>query len=170
MRGKKKQSPPQPTKAAEEAEFPKGNHGSDYSVNALSKLLGYDRRTIDKALTGIEPTRTEGKTRFYRIADVENTIRAKKSDKLRDQKLLQEIRKLRIANDKEEGIVVEKARVKDSIQRCFSPMVATIEQRLTNEYPTAVAGLDVPQVRIYGRRLADELIAFLQSFQKEWAI
>ncbi|HEV8542771.1 MAG TPA: hypothetical protein VGR78_10305 [Verrucomicrobiae bacterium] len=147
-----------------------GNHGSDYSVNALSKLLGYDRRTIDKAIVGIEPTRVEGKTRFYRISDVENAIRAKKSDKLRDQKLLQEIRKLRIANDKDEGLVVAKAKVKDSIQRCFSPMVATIEHRLTNEYPTAVAGCDVPQARIYGKRLADELIAFLQSFKNEWAI
>jgi hypothetical protein len=147
-----------------------GNHGSDYSVNALSKLLGYDRRTIDKALVGIEPTRVEGKTKFYKLSEVEKALREKKNSKLKDQKLIEEIRKLRIANDKEEGLTVAKGKVNDSMRRCLSPAVATIEQRLVNEYPTAVAGLDVPQARIYGRRLADELIAFLRAFEKEWAL
>jgi hypothetical protein len=189
MSGKKSNSPPQgPAKPRQQAQDAskqkkatagagkteseeKGNHGSgDYSVNALSKLLGYDRRTIDKAIVGLDPTRVEGKTKFYKIADVENAIRAKKSDKLRDQKMLQEIRKLRIANDKEEGLVVAKGKVIDSIRRCLSPAVATLEQRLVNEYPTAVAGMDVPQARIYGRRLCDELIAFFKSLEKEWSL
>jgi hypothetical protein len=144
-----------------------GNHGS-YSVNSLSKLLGYDRRTIDKALVGIEPERIEGKTKFYKLSEVEKALREKKSSKLKDQKLIEEIRKLRIANDKEEGLTVEKGKVNDSVRRCLTPAAVTLEQRLVNEYPTAVAGLDVPQARIYGKRLYDELLGFLQSLEKEW--
>jgi hypothetical protein len=145
-----------------------GNHGSDYSVNALSKLLGHDRRTLDKALVGIEPARIEGKTKFYKLADVEKAVRQRSSTKLKDQKLVEEIRKLRIANDKAEGLTRPKAKVIASIQRCMPPVATMLEQRLVNEYPTAVAGLDVPQIRIYGRRLADELMAFFHNLQGEW--
>lgn len=142
---------------------------ADYSVNALSKLLGSDRRTIDKAVVDVQPTRVEGKTKFYRLQEVEAALQKKKSS-LRDHKLFQEIRKLRIANDKEERLVVLRSKVADSIRSCLSPAVATLEQRLVNEYPTAVAGLDVPQARIYGKRLCDELLGYFQSLDKEWAL
>ena len=142
----------------------------DFSVNALSRTLGHDRRTIDKAVAGIAPTRVEGKTKFYRLEDVEAAFKEKSNAKLKDHKVFQEIRKLRIANDKEERLVVQKTKVVDSIRRCLAQATPTLEQRLVNEYPTAVAGLDVPQARIYGRRLCDELVAFLQSLEREWKI
>lgn len=141
---------------------------ADYSVNALSKLLGHDRRTIDKATVGVTPTRTEGKTKFYRLADVEAALKAKSSNKLKDEELIEKIRKLRIANDREDGLLIPKVKVAESLRRCLSPAVATLEQRLVNEYPTAVAGLDVPQARIYGKRLCDEIIGQIQSLEKEW--
>lgn len=146
-----------------------GQASNDYSVNALSKLLGNDRRTIDKAVQGIPPTRIEGKTKFYRLADVEAALKEKKNNKVRDLILLEELRKLRNANDKTDGVVVAKAKVVDSIRRCMAPAAAALEQRLVNEYPTAVAGLDVPQARIYGKRLCDELIGFFLAMEKEWA-
>lgn len=147
-----------------------GQASTDFSVNALSKLLGNDRRTIDKAVQGIPPTRTQGKTKYYRLEDVEAALKAKNNNKLRDTKLLEEIRKLRIANDEAEKVVVPKAKVADSIRRCMAPAAAALEQRLVNEYPTAVAGLDVPQARIYGKRLCDELLGFFQTMEKEWAL
>jgi hypothetical protein len=141
--------------------------GGDYSVNALSKLTGKDRRTIDKAVAGVVPTRVAGKTKFYRLQDVEEALK-KPGHSLRDEKLMEEIRKLRIANDKEEGIVVLKSAVMQSVRRCMSPVAAMLEQRLVNEYPTGVAGLDVPQARIYGKRLCDELLTWFQTLEKEW--
>jgi signal recognition particle GTPase len=142
--------------------------GQGYSVNALSKLLGRDRRTIDKALVGIPPTRIEGKTKFYLLEEVEQAIR-ERNVKLKDDKLTEEIRKLRMANDEKDKKLILKSKVKESLRRCLTPAAAILEQRLVNEYPTGVAGLDVPQARIYGKRLCDELMVFLQSLETEWA-
>jgi len=36
--------------------------------------------------------------------------------------------------------------------------------------PIAVAGMDVPQSRIFGTRLAGELIKLWEKFFKEWGI
>lgn len=152
------------------AKTPAAGPRADYSVNALSALLGRDRRTIDKAVVGVEPTRVQGKTKYYRLADVENAFKQKNSSKLKDKKTEEEIRKLRIANDKEDDLLILKTKVADSLRRCLGPATSTLEQRLVNEYPTAVAGLDVPQARIYGKRLYDELLVHLQQLQKEWAL
>ena len=141
----------------------------DYSVNALSKLTGKDRRTIDKAVVGIAPARVVGKTKYYRLLDVEAALKEKPGRSLRDEKLIEEIRKLRLANDVTEKSLITRASVKASMRRCLTPAAAMLEQRLVNEYPTGVAGLDVPQARIYGKRLCDELTGFLQAFEKEWA-
>lgn len=175
MRGVKSKSPPQrgPERARKRAprrtkrsQRPGGN---DYSVNALSKLLGKDRRTIDKALVGVEPSRVEGKTKFYQLEVVEQALR-ERSVKLKDEKLMEEIRKLRIGNDREEKKSVLRTAVAGAIRRCLGPAAAMLEQRLVNEYPTAVAGLDVPQARIYGKRLCDEVLSALQRLEAEWAI
>lgn len=139
----------------------------EYSVNMLSRLLGKDRRTIDKALVGIVPERVEGKTKFYRLAEVEQALR-ERNGKLKDEKLMEEIRKLRMANDLQEKLLVTRAKVQESLRRSLTPAVAILEQRLVNEYPTGVAGLDVPQARIYGKRLCDELMNFIQSLETEW--
>jgi len=151
---------------AERSEAPSGA-GADYSVNALSKLTGRDRRTLDKALMGVAPTRVEGRTKFYRLEDVEAALR-KPGSSLKDQKTIEEIRKLKLDNDEKAALLVTKASVKASLRRSLAPAVAILEQRLVNEYPTAVAGLDVPQARIYGKRLCDELLGFLQQLEKEW--
>ena len=124
----------------------------DYSVNALSKLTGKDRRTLDKLLVGVSPTRTVGTAKFYRLADVEAKLQEKPSKSLKDEKTIEEIRKLRMANDLAAKLLIERSKVKESMRRCLSPMAATLEQRLVNEFPTAVAGLDVPQCRILGKR------------------
>ncbi len=141
-----------------------------YSVNALSKLTGKDRRTIDKAVVGVTPARVRGKTKFYRLADVESALKDKPGRSLRDEKLTEEIRKLRIGNDREEGKVVQRSIVAGSIKRCLGPAAVTLEQRLVNEFPTYVAGLDVPQVRIIAKRLCDEVLAFFQTLEREWKI
>lgn len=151
--------------------LPAAQGEQDYSVNALSKLLGKDRRTIDKALVGIEPARTEGKTKFYRLADVERALRdrCESSVNLKDEKLIEEIRKLRTANDHEEGKLVLRSTVCESLRRCLSPMVSVLEQRFVNELPTAAAGLDVPQLRIVAKRYLDDAMISCRELEKEWA-
>jgi hypothetical protein len=134
-----------------------------YSVNALSKLLGADRRTIDKAVAHLPSV--DGK---YRLEDVEAALKEKKNSKLRDRKLLEEIRKLRIANDLAEGKVVEKTKVADAVRNCLGRLPAMIEQRLLNEYPAAAAGKSAPEIREQGRKLYDEIVAGFRELEVLW--
>ena len=87
---------------------------------------------------------------------------------LRDQKLSEEIRKLRVKNDRDEGKLI----LVDSVKACVSRVLARVdqilEQKLSNEYPAAVAGLDVPQSRIYGKRLGDQIRVEFQGLKEEW--
>lgn len=140
---------------------------ADYSVNALSKLLGKDRRTIDKALVDVAPTRTEGKTKFYRLADVEQALR-ERSVKLRDDKIREEIRKLERENDFEEGKLVLRSVVCETMTTCLSAMIAILEQHIVNELPTAAAGLDVPQLRIVVKRYLDNALVSCQQLANKW--
>ena len=50
------------------------------------------------------------------------------------------------------------------------PIREILEAKLVNEYPSAVAGLDVPQARIYGKRLYDDILAAFLALDKEWKI
>lgn len=156
MRGKKNQSPPQSPR--------------DYSVNALAKLLKKDRRTLDKVVVDLQPVRVSGKTKYFRLEDVEAALKRYSGNKKRDEKLDEEIRRLRRENDEADILLVKKAEVIESIRRCMTPAVALLEQRLVNEYPTAVAGLDVPQARVYGRRVCDEIITYFQTLADEWIL
>jgi hypothetical protein len=87
---------------------------------------------------------------------------------LRDQKLTEEIRKLRIKNDKDAKLSVPVESVKQCIARILARVDQILEQKLCNEYPSAVAGLDVPQARIYGKRLGDQIRAEMNKLKEEW--
>jgi hypothetical protein len=76
--------------------------------------------------------------------------------------------RLKLFLDRERGLYVLKAEVKASITRIMGPMVQHLEQKLVNEYPNAVAGLDVPQARILGKRVFDEIMVFCESLKNEW--
>lgn len=82
----------------------------------------------------------------------------KQSGSLRDEKLIEQIRDLRRINDEADKKLVSAAEVVASWSAQYAFIKKTLIQKLENEYPTAVAGLDVPQARIYGKRLVDEIL------------
>lgn len=137
-----------------------------YSVNALSKLTGSDRKTIDKVIAANGIQGVGGK---YALADIRQALDGKADKSLRDQKLAEEIRKLQIKNDKDQGKLIPKTEVVASIMRMAPRIRATMEQKLLNEYPSVVAGLGEPdKVRTYSRRLYNEVMAEWAAFEKEW--
>lgn len=75
----------------------------------------------------------------------------------------EEHRKKKRENDIADGLVVSRALVVADFRKVAEPIKQILRQKLENEYPLAVAGLDVPQARIYGKRLEDDLLA---EFQK----
>ena len=140
-----------------------------FTINGLSDETGVDRRTIKKRLANTEPRRVDNGQKYYALEDLEAaTAQAKEDSPLRDQKLREEVRKLKIANDAKESVLVKRADVAAAIRRALA-LVATIsESKLVNEFPIAVSGLDVPQARIYGRRLHDSLMAECQKLAREF--
>ena len=81
---------------------------------------------------------------------------------LRDQKLSEEIRKLRIKNDKDEKLVVPRAVIASAFAEWAAAVRKTNIRRLVEEWPSMVAGLEIPQIRIKGRQVCDEHMAHLQ--------
>ena len=75
----------------------------------------------------------------------------------------EEHRKKKRENDIADGLVVSKAFVVAEHRKVAEPIKQMLRQKLENEYPLAVAGLDVPQARIYGKRLEDDVLSELQK-------
>jgi biotin operon repressor len=139
-----------------------------YTVNQLAMMLGRDRRTITKAVDGLKPSGVDGNYKYYSLEAVEEKLKTKGDANLRDQKLAEEVRKLRIQNDAKEGKLVARESVAASIRRILGPADQTLEQKLVNEWPSMVAGQDVPAIRIYGKRLADDIRTKLRELETEW--
>lgn len=90
-------------------------------------------------------------------------------DQKTNEKIDEEIRKLRLANDQKEGLLVEKARGIAINEDVCAKVAELLEQKLENEYPAAVAKLSVAEVRQYGRQLRDLIVTQVQSLAVLWA-
>jgi hypothetical protein len=87
---------------------------------------------------------------------------------LKDQKLNEEIRKLKIANDNKEGRLIDRSKGLEVLGRMAERMRKALEQKLCNEYPSQVVSLEVPQARVFGKRLFDAVMVDFQGACEEW--
>lgn len=71
-------------------------------------------------------------------------------------------------NDHADGLLVEKVKVAEQFQKVFRPALARVEQMLVNEYPSKVAGLDVPAARVYGKRVLDFILEAHREAALQW--
>ena len=90
------------------------------------------------------------------LKDVEASGLAADATDIRQKKLFEEWRKLKIVNDKRDGLLVEKSKVKESISR-FNVRVDSICSRYENEWPSVLAGLEPPAIRAYLKRGMDQI-------------
>jgi hypothetical protein len=140
---------------------------SSEKLEALTGLT--DRRHRQIAKLGHFPSPTRGQ---YKLAPTIKGLfvyyRGMNDNDMKQAKLAEEHRKLKIANDYKERKLI----LVDSVKACVSRVLARVdqilEQKLSNEYPAAVAGLDVPQSRIYGKRLGDQIRTEFQGLKEEW--
>jgi hypothetical protein len=89
---------------------------------------------------------------------------------LRRQIAAEDLRKKKTFNDEQDGLLVRKEDVTKEAAPTLKTIVAMTYQKLENEAPTSMAGVDVPTGRIIGRRLADELIKFWQELFRKWGV
>jgi hypothetical protein len=137
------------------------------TVHALANETGMDRRTIRKRLVdaGLYPPQK------HPVAKVLAAIRPPgDSDKasIRERKTFEEWRKLKIRNDREEAELIPRVKVAETVRLLAAKMIALHDAKLENEYPAAVAGLDIPGARIYGKKLNDSIRAEIQSWAHLW--
>jgi hypothetical protein len=88
----------------------------------------------------------------------------------KDLKLDEEIRKLRIANDLKEKELIKRSLVIEAHAKTAERIRKLLEQKLENEDPALVAGLDVAQARVFGKRLHDQIVTEFKDFARAWAI
>lgn len=102
------------------------------------------------------------------IAEHSTEMSESLSDSLKDQKLREEVRKLKLSNDFKADITVERSKVAEKMQKIIGRAIRTLEQKLLNEYPSAVAGLEPEAARVYGRRVFDSIVESMRKFGSEW--
>jgi hypothetical protein len=148
--------------------------------DALAERLDISRPTLDKylSLSGA-PKKIPGKgydweavLKFVGEHAESDAVSAKSSEDIKSLKAKEialRCERMRFGIDREKKKFVPRVDVAASIRRCLGPMASILEQKLANEYPSAVAGLDVPQARVYGKRVCDEILKCFEEFEREWA-
>ena len=131
------------------------------TLRTVAKKGGYF--TIpDKGQWDLEKT-TNGFIRYLRDQNERDRDKKKEFDAER-------VRKLKLANDETEGELVRIKTLMDTAAPTLQKIKEVLYGKLEGEMPIAVAGMDVPQSRIYGTRLAGELIKLWSEFFKKWGI
>jgi hypothetical protein len=130
------------------------------TIYGWSLALKCDRATLTKALFRVPPDKTDGVRKLYRLKTVEAALSERRKGEnhpLRTKKLAEEVRKLRLANDEREKLTIRTAWVIEVVRKITAAVDEILEQKLVNEYPAAVAGMDIPQCQIFGKRLGDAI-------------
>lgn len=142
------------------------------SLNALSEATGIDKKTIKKRLieAGLYPPDQYPPQKVIEAINPQTIENLTRLEKFKLAILRENWRKLKIANDRQEGLLIEKSKVYEQTSYMAEKIKNLLENKLVNEYPTIVAGLDVPDIRIYGRKLFEEICYEIQSWSDDWKI
>lgn len=168
-RGMKAPAPPDNSTAATMAA---AVPGKTISADRLCQLSGLtDRRHRQLAKQGFFPP--PFKSDYQEDATLIGLFRylreradgvAKKREALMDE----ELRAKKRENDLEEGLMVQTSALIEKFRPVAQRIKDSLRQKLVNEYPMAVAGLDVPQARIFGMRLEEEILKTWAGFFEGW--
>lgn len=88
---------------------------------------------------------------------------------LRDKKLTEEIRKLRIANDAKEGRLIARSFVVETHAKILGAVLPRVKQVLENEYPKDVHGLSIPDIREKGKATYDAIADAFHRAGEMWS-
>jgi hypothetical protein len=84
--------------------------------------------------------------------------------------LLEKLRSRKLANDEKEGQLTNTQALIDEARPGLEHIRELVFEKLTGEMPKAVAGFDIPQVRVYGTRLANEIVAGFADIFSKWKV
>ena len=82
---------------------------------------------------------------------------------MRQALLAEQVRRLKFENDATESRLVRRDLLVAGLKVMEVRLREVLNQRLAEEYPRGVAGLDVPEARIFGKRIHDALMRDFQD-------
>ena len=142
-----------------------------FSVNQLAVEFARTRDYTAKVLRIAEPVGKRGKLDLYTCEQFDRARDVDKGDEsLRDKKTKEEIRKLELANDEKENLVVRRTWVAEQITKVLTKAVKELSNKLLNEMPAKCEKLTAPQIRKHNRRLFDDMCKELKKLGKELRI
>ncbi len=147
-----------------------------YSVSRLSVISKLDRRTVAKLLAGTPPAGGSDAAPRWSLRQLEAAgKRAVKkptagSPELKSEKLVEEIRKLKHANDLKAGAVVSR----EAVAACFlsgKNRLQSFRFELETKWALDMAGLpDIPSARVVARKIVDEIYAIFADMGSEFDV
>lgn len=99
---------------------------------------------------------------------IDEALKKGTGDDYSKKRTYEQWRKLKIENDVKEGRLVPLETILPDFQQWIAEAIQILRQELENNYPQAVAGLDVAQARVYGRRLVDQIITAQHKLLDKW--
>jgi hypothetical protein len=126
----------------------------------MSRLTNLsERRLRQLSAEGKCPKAIQGR---YETAQTINQLfkyyQQDEEDHVGDEIKREELRKLKSFNDERADKLVPIEKVSAFHAKVIREVRDILRRKLEEELPIAMAGLDVPQARVFGRRLGDELI------------
>ena len=152
----------------EAAEVPGKKPARRVSVHSLHLETGTSERVIRKRLVdgGCYPPHKHPMSKV--MAAIKPPTGDKEGDSIKERKTFEEWRKLKLANDVKEGVLIPRSLVAETVRRLAAKFGELLTAKLEQEYPATVAGLDVPSARIYGKKLNDQIRAEVQGWAGGW--
>jgi len=124
----------------------------EWTISGLAVELRMDRRTIGKALTGVDPVRSDNKTDFYLMADVVRAMLEQKTgtgDPQKEQARLNKLRadqiEMALAKDRREYLPVE---LLESALSEFARQAKAIFETLPKRLKQANPALKAREIRV----------------------
>jgi len=144
------------------------------SMASASAAMGVSKDVLkaakEKGCPAFKGSRVDEKSfRDWFKAHASELQSACQKSSLRDQKISEEIRKLKNANDRAEGKLQDAAKEGEWLGKIMGEARAVLEQKLVNEYPAMVQQLEAPAIRARGKQLFDEIMSKLNPLAKKAA-
>jgi hypothetical protein len=148
------------------------NDKAIFGLQYLTEKLGVGKGALRKALVNVTPAGTiPGGHKAYTLEQAKSALEAQGSravgGPLKDQKLAEQVRQLKIANDAREGVLIRRDSVVSAFARIASRL-ASIRTTSESQDPPRIVGKDLHEVRAEIRKIWDAVGASLASCSEEF--
>jgi len=148
------------------------NDKAIFGLQYLTEKLGVGKGALRKALVNVTPAGTiPGGHKAYTLEQAKSALEAQGSravgGPLKDQKLAEQVRQLKIANDAREGVLIRRDSVVSAFARIASRL-ASIRTTSESQDPPRIVGKDLHEVRAEIRKIWDAVGVCLASCSEEF--